>query len=93
MFLSELHCFLAFTVSEDPKKRGKHKKWAEALKSQKPAGNVGEQGARTWVRLGIFHGEFESPEKWLGPRILWNFLLVHNNLKVILGGGGPPGPS
>lgn len=60
--------------------------WAEALKAQKAAGSVGGQGTQTWVRLGIFHGEFGSPEKWLDPRILWNFLLVHNNLKVIGGG-------
>lgn len=64
---------------ETYKKRGIHKKWAEALKAQKPAGSVGGQGAQTWGRLGIFHGEFGSPEKWLGPRILWNFFLVHNN--------------
>ena len=60
-------------------------KCAEVFKAQKPAGRVARQGAQTWVRLGIFHGEFASPEKRWDPSKLWNFLLVQNNLRVILG--------
>ena len=62
----------------------KQRKWAEIGPETIGEGGGG-QGAQTWVKLGIFHAEFGSLEEWSDPSTLWNFLLVRNNFKVILG--------